>query len=103
MKAKLHQIKLQQATDRSQGVIYVECTWNSKSFQVEYCFPDNHNLFSPDGDYQLKVLAINTTESAVLSCDQDESFREALGGTFTGLSYRKIRTAVEKLLAVAFP
>lgn len=85
-KIKIDNVVLRRADDRSMG----EISFEHKPFlRVKFQFPDNHNLFSPDGDFQLDVWYDN--KQLELSDENCEEIRDALDEEFDDLSMRRLR------------
>jgi hypothetical protein len=84
-KIKIDNVKLRRANDndRSMG----EISFEFGNVRVKFEFPDNHNLFSPDGDAWLSVWR----DGRQIENLEDEDIREAFGNEFDDLSIRRLR------------
>jgi hypothetical protein len=93
-KIKVNEVKLVRANDKSMGEISFEFNLPETRIRVQFKFPDNYDLFSPNGSYFLTIWRWRggkMEEAPELDCEADEPIREAFGGEFDDLSLRRLR------------
>lgn len=93
---KIVKLILEEATDRGLGQIGITAEHEGATWHVTFNFPDNSDLFSPGGDYDLSVKRNCVTVE--VSEEQDEAFRLALPATFRGCSASRLKKAVSVFL-----
>lgn len=96
-KVEVDKVEIALATDRSLGSLSFEGrTRDCRRLEVEYRFPDNCDLFSPDGGYSLRV-AVDGVE-VELSDELDEEFRDSLPRRVYETSYKRACSAAKVLV-----
>jgi hypothetical protein len=73
MTPALEKLHIVRADRHSLGTLEFECQTDKGPLRVSYRFPDNTDLFSPEGDFHLKIT-LNETE---IPCTPENNYHEA--------------------------